>query len=366
MRNTKLTLLLAMLVLAIFAVGAVSAEDNVTDIDVPTEDTAIDEVAVDDDSAGETDEIEETEQTRTITYTPYYIDTSSDFDGINYNITNGIFDGYEFIFDNTTDYTNFAMVTGNNNEFTGNGATIIGSTDNLFTVAGSNNIVITGFNMNVATGKAAIYGANVFNAEITHNIISGGKDGINIMKSYDNVIITDNTITGFTRDGISLVDNRQLDDLSIKNDSIISNNIITGISASNTEIGIFLGGNFKGNISNNHISYSEYAIQFLGKPTGNISKIMANILYNSIDNVAAGIYMINETAISLNITGNIIATNHYFNNFTINYGENFSNATSDSINLYHNTLSGAIKRSFINMVDQFENWFDGYIWEDVV
>ena len=40
---------MAMLVLAIFAVGSVSAEDNVTtDIDVPTEDIAIDDVPVGD------------------------------------------------------------------------------------------------------------------------------------------------------------------------------------------------------------------------------------------------------------------------------------------------------------------------------
>ena len=49
MKSNKLFLLMAMLVLAVFAVGSVSAAENVTtDIDVQTDDIALDDVSVED------------------------------------------------------------------------------------------------------------------------------------------------------------------------------------------------------------------------------------------------------------------------------------------------------------------------------
>ena len=350
MRNRKLTLLLAMLVLAIFAVGAVSAEDNVTDIDVPTEDTAIDEVAVDDDSAGETDEIEETQQTRTITYTQFNITTSSNFTDINAKIADGTYDGYEFVFDSTNGtYTNFAMVTGNNNKFTGNGAIINGSTDNLFTVAGSNNIVITGFNMNVATGQAALDGANVFNAEITNNNISGGKDGINIMQTHDNITISGNTITGFTRDGISLVDHRTLNDTEWANrgNSVISNNVITGISIASTEVGMFFGGNFKGTITGNNITDCYYGMQFSGKKLASNGRLNAVISYNRIIGSQVGIDMNNPGVDYLNIHHNTISTANN-TGYVITNNTNFNKTVNAKIYVRYNTFYGFINRSFLN------------------
>lgn len=346
MRNRKLTLLLAMLVLAIFAVGAVSAEDNVTDIDVPTEDAAIDEVVVDDDSAGETDEIE----TRSpITYHQYYINTSSDFDDINENIRNGTYTNYEFIFNSTGgSYNNFAMVTGNNNKFTGNGATIIGSTDNLFTVAGSNNIVITGFNMNVATGKAAIYGANVFNAEITNNNISGGKDGINIMQTYDNVTIDNNRITGVTRDAISLVDHRTLGgtNCSFKGVTIISNNVITGIANYGTEYGMFFGGNFKGNITGNVITGTVTGIEFAGKKLASNGKLCANLHNNNITDIGYGINMYHPNVIYLNITNCNIGINSENIDAAIATNGNFN--CTGYIGVFNSNFSGSISADFVN------------------
>lgn len=347
MRNRKLTLLLAMLVLTIFAVGAVSAEDNVTDIDVPTEDTAIDEVAVDDDSAGETDEIEVRSPT---TYYQYYINISSDFDDINENIRNGTYTNYEFIFNSTGgSYNNFAMVTGNNNIFTGNGATIIGSSDNLFTVAGSNNIVITGFNMNVATGKAAIYGANVFNAEITNNNISGGKDGINIMQTHDNITISGNTITNFTRDGISLVDHRTLSDADWTNrgSSVISNNVITGISIASTEVGMFFGGNFKGTITGNNITDCYYGMQFSGKKLASNGRLNAVISYNRIIGSQTGIDMNNPGVDYLNIHHNTISTVNG-TGYVITNNTNFNKTVNAKIYVRYNTFYGFINRSFLN------------------
>ena len=348
-------LILAMLIVAIVAVGSVSATDDVAiDIDEPADDIAIEEIAIEDDSADETDEIVETEQTRTITYTPYYIDTTSDFDGINYNITNGIFDGYEFIFDNSNDYTNFSMVTGNNNKFTGNGATIIGSTDNLFTVAGSNNIVITGFNMNVATGKAAIYGANVFNAEITNNNITGGKDGINIMQTHDNITISGNTITGVTRDAISLVDHRTLSDTewAERGCSVISNNVIIGAASYGTEYGMFFGGNFKGNITGNVITGVATGIEFAGKKAVTNGKLCVKFNNNNITGVKNGVNMYHLNVICFNVTNcNILLSYPYA--ISSNYGaintNGYFNATG-YIGVYNSNFRGKISDDFKSAV----------------
>lgn len=300
MRNRKLTLLLAMLVLAIFAVGAVSAEDNVTDIDVPTEDTAIDEVAVDDDSAGETDEIEETQQTRTIPYDvdenttdiQYVINTSENsthvvnFQPIQYNLTNAL-----KIHGNVTLY--------------GNGATLLGiGNNNIFDIADASNFTITGFNIITnSTSKTAFYGANVFNANISYNNITGGKDGINIMQKHDNLTIVGNNITGVVRDAISIIDHRTLSDLSGKGNSIISGNIITGPS----QYGMFFGGNFKGTISNNIISGTDVGVEFAGKKAATNGKLCVQFDNNTITNVYTGINMLHPNILCFNITNSNIS-----------------------------------------------------------
>ena len=75
MVNRKFTLLLAMLVLIIFAVGSVSAADNVTaDIVVPTEDISVDDVSVD-----EIEELDDVEEQQTVTTHLYNVTHNSDF-----------------------------------------------------------------------------------------------------------------------------------------------------------------------------------------------------------------------------------------------------------------------------------------------
>ena len=117
-------------------------------------------------------------------------------------------------------------------------------------------------------------------------------------------------------------------------------------------------------ISNNKILNSTCGIQSVGKKDGFISDIVANISGNNISGVETGIEFINMTAVSLNIVSNTIQTTNYFYGFTIDY-ENFSNSTSNSINLLLNSLTGAIKRSFLNMVDTNTDYSDGYIWENL-
>ena len=354
-----------MLVLAVFAVGAVSAAEDIAVEDntiEPADDIVVEDVDADDvdESASDVEEdiaADVNEESRTvpaITYTQYQITTSSNFADINANITNGIFDGYEFVFANDT-YTNFAMVTGNNNKFTGNGATLIGSTDNLFTVAGSNNITITGFNMQVATGKAAVYGANVFNADITNNNISGGKDGINIMQTYDNVTISGNTITGVTRDAISLVDHRNLsdDDWTDRGNSIISNNVIVGKANLGTEFGMFFGGNFKGLIENNVINGTDCGIQFAGKKAATNGKLDVEITANNITNVQTGIDMRHPYIDYLYISWNNIETLDNNSCFAIFIDGNFSSVFYQDIYVYSNYLYGKVNQTFINKTVAF-------------
>ena len=191
MINSNLKLIMAMLVLAVFAIGAVSAADDIaTDIEEPTEDIAIDDIAVDDDSVDDTVEIADTEQTRDITYD---VDENSNIqDVINTHETTNHIVSFKPIQYNLTN----ALTIHGNVTLYGNGATLVGSGANIFAIDNADNFTVTGFTIITNSTKAAFYGANVTNAKITYNNITGGKDGINIMQTYDNLTIKGNKITG--------------------------------------------------------------------------------------------------------------------------------------------------------------------------
>ncbi len=284
MNQKKLTLILAMLVLAVFAVGSVSAADNITaDIDEPASDIVIDDVPAVETDENEPVELEEVESES----------SSGEDSGLNamtvVNFAPGTYRGTTINVQSNTIYN-------------GNGATIYGTgSDNVFVVNNANNFVITGFNIIVnSTSKAAIYGANVFNATISNNNITGGKDGINIMQTYDNVTITGNRITGVTRDAISLVDHRTLTDAqwAARGCSNISNNIITGSS----EYGMFIGGNFKGKISNNIIDGPDVGVEFAGKKAATNGRLCVNFYNNTIVNVGNAINIFHPRIECFNIT----------------------------------------------------------------
>ena len=349
--KSKYYMIIAMIVLAVFAIGAVSASENITaDIDEPTDDVDVDDVAVEeideqaDDVAVDDVAVKEADEggNRAITYNPFPVYSNSNFTDINNKISNGTYTGYEFIFVNST-YTNFSMVTGNNNKFTGNGASISGPGD-LFTAYGSNNIIITGFNMYVSSGNAGIYGANVTNAEISYNNITGGKDGINIKETYDNLTITGNKITNFTRDGISLVDHRTFADLSSKGNSIISNNVITGISIASSEVGMFFGGNFKGTISGNVITKVKEGVEFTGKKAKTNGRLNATFHNNNICDIQIGIYMNNHNVDFFNITNCNIGLNSSNIRFAIQATSNF--VATGYIGVYNSNFNGTITQSF--------------------
>lgn len=350
----KYKVIMAMLLLAVFAIGAVSATDDIaiddnvisedTDVDVAIDDVVVDEdsddVAVEDQSSDDSDD-----NTRAMTYTPFTVTTSSNFTDINNKISSGVYTGYEFNFASGT-YNNFAMVTGNNNKFVGNGATLVGSNDNLFTITSSSNIIITGFNMSVANNKAAIYGSNVKNVEITNNNIVGGKDGVNIFQTYENVIITGNNITGVTRDAISLVNHLNFTDSqwSSWSGAVVSGNIITGPS----QYGMFFGGNFKGTINNNVISGTDCAMEFAGKKAETNGQLSASLSGNIITNVTTGINMYHPCVRLFQMNGNTINTTNSSNNYAINTNSFFAKHSSGRIIVTNNVLNGNVTTAFKN------------------
>ena len=335
----KYSVILVMLLLAVLAVGSVSA----------TEDIAIDDVSdVDLEIDDQTSDVPD-ENLRT-TYTEMTITKNSNFTDINKKIANRTYTGYQFNFENDT-YENFSMVTGDNNKFVGNGARLVGSTDNLFTITGSSGIVITGFNMNINNStKAAIYGSGVENVEITNNVIYGGKDGINIFKTYENVTITGNTISGVTRDAISLVNHKTFSDSEWSNwpSSVVSNNNITG-----GQYAMFFGGNFKGTISGNTITNSDYGMQFAGKKNETNGKLYANIYGNTMTGVQTGIDMNHPSVVYLNMYLNNIVTANPTVNYAISCNSYFINGTHSQMYVFLNNLNGLVKQSFISKCTLF-------------
>ncbi len=356
MVSRKITLIMAMLVLAVFAVGSVSAAENVTtDMEVSTEEMEIDDSVVEEVQMEDVnDEVDD--NSGNLRSGTYIINI-----GDNTTVINEAIENYSYVIFTAGTYNDIYNVTLQNDTVVdGNGSTIIGNgVDDIFLVIDCRNVTIKNFVLNVNGAKHGINGSYVKNSVFDNNEIYNAKDGININHVYDNLTVINNYIHNITRDGISLVNHNILDNLDNVNNSIVSNNRVSG-----GEIGLFFGGNFKGTISNNGIYSCEYGMQFIGKPIGNISKIYAIISDNGIFDVESGIYFENETAVSLNILNNEIHTLDYFNNYTVDYGQNFSKAENISINFYYNVLSGSIKQSLINMTYVFNNWFDGYIHLD--
>lgn len=342
-------IVIAMLVLAIFAVGSVSAAEVVADdvIDDSVDDVVIDDVPLSDSVQDEDDTIyDEIQTTR-----GYDVNDSMDSDTINRYI-NTTSTGSGVVNFTPGTYKSMALVLKDNVALYGNGATIYGNgTDNVFTITGKSNFTITGFNIIVnSTQKAAIYGSNVFNVAITDNTITGGKDGINIFKTYENVTITGNTISGVTRDAISLVNHKTFSDSEWSNwpSSVVSNNNITG-----GQYAMFFGGNFKGTISGNTITNSDYGMQFAGKKNETNGKLHANIYGNTMTGVQTGIDMNHPSVVYLDIYLNNIVTANPTVNYAISCNSYFINGTHSQMYVFLNNLNGLVKQSFISKCTLF-------------
>lgn len=354
MTNKKYILFLAMLVLAIFAVGSVSAADNVTaDIDVPTEDIAVDDVSVD-----ETVENDDTTGGTRDTYDVYETYTSTQ---INSAISNAATTTHQVSFAPGT-YNNTALTLVSNVNLIGNGAKLVGDGVNtVINVADCDNFTITGFEIDgnyisPAHNITIIRGSSVTNGNINNNILYNAYSGINIFRSYANMTIENNIVRDMIYDGISLAHPNSNNNI---NDDVYSS--ISGNNVTNCTYAIFIGGNFKGEISNNNITACGWGIQSVGKKEGAISNIIANITGNKMVNVNKGIEFINMTVISLIIDSNEIIANT--NGYTIDYGTNFSRASTGILNVTYNEFTGIIKRSFINKTTEFDNIDDGTIDE---
>lgn len=356
MLNKKVTLMLALLVIAVFAIGSVSASDDIaTDSDVPTDDITVDDVSVD--GTGESGKVVEP------TRGPRYVNNSMTNLQINQQISGASSDtngNHVVNFANQT-YTGASFTLQNDVILDGHGATLIGDgTNDIFLVTGKSNFTIKNFIINVNNNVSGhgIYGHHVYNSTITNNTIFNCSDAINIYQIHENLTITDNTIYDFTGDGISLVNfqNYMNDDdgFAAFVGSTISGNNITG-----GEYGMFFGGNFKGTITGNNITGSTYGMQFKGKKSASNGRLDAVISDNILCGVTVGIDMNNPCVDFLDISYNIICT---VNNtgFVIANNTNFAKSTYGLIFVEYNTFYGLVRNSFVNQTDSFTPNYGNY------
>lgn len=334
MFDKKVTLIFSLLVLAVFAIGSVSASDDIaTGSDVPTDDITVDDVSVD-----ETYESEKVvEPTRSTT--TYNVDNTTDIQ----SIISGSTDSIVINFANQT-YKNFALTLNNSVTLNGNGAKLIGDgSHDLFTLTGKSNIVISGFIMDInSTTHAAAYGSAVTNVIIKNNTIENGRDGISFFRSYDNVTIEDNIMKNFSRDAISLANPQGTANWDNLVGAIIRNNTISSYR-SDDNYGIFIGGAFKGIITQNSISGFKYGMQFLGKPTPSQGKLNATLSYNNITEVETGIDMDHPNVINLYLTHMKF---DLIEDADISTGENFGTYTY--VGVYNSIFYNGVSLEFYN------------------
>lgn len=334
--DKKIFFLLIMSIVAILAVGSVSASEDLTIDDVQVDDISVNDVSTEDVS----NNLEEIE-TRT-----YDIDNTMNSSTINNKISTASSGSHVLNFA-PGNYSNIALILQNNVVLNGNGAVLFGDgSNNIFTVTNCSNFTISGFVINVNSNqKAAIYGSDVKNMAIINNNIIGGKDGINIFKTYENVTITGNTITNVIRDAISLVNHKNFTESQWSSwaASVVSGNIISG-----GEYGMFFGGNFKGEINNNQISGSICGMEFAGKKAANNGRLSADLYGNTITGVTTGINMFHPKIHYLNLTANTINVIDSSSNYAIQTNGNFDQ--QGSIYVYYNNFTGLIKNAFIRAV----------------
>ena len=356
MFQKKYSLLIALLVLAIFAVGSVSAADNITtDSDVPADDIAVDDVSADlSDENGKV-----LEQTRA----SHNVDNSMNQSTIDAEISAASADSTNHVVDFTYGtYSGYYFTVQDNVVLDGHGSTVIGDgTNDIFLVTGKSNFTIKNFivNINKTTKGHGVYGHHVYNSIITNNTFFNGEDAINIYQIHENLTITDNTIYNVSQDGISLVNfqNYMSDDAGFAGfkGSIISGNVITGC-----QYGMFFGGNFKGTITGNNMANCEYGMQFNGKKLASNGRLNATISNNYITGANVGIDMNNPGVDYLNITYNTIRTVNRTSDYAIANNTYFNKTSNGFISITNNILRGRINQSFINKTDIFTD-NSGYI-----
>lgn len=361
--KSKITILMVMLVLAIVAVGSVSATEDVSAdvIDESADGMVVEEIATDDASLDDADDVDEIPTRSNNDQTVYSNMSSSEIDAVIETVSNN---GGGTVTFATGTYYNMSLTLKNNTALVAeNSVFLVGNSINhVIEVQNIENFTISGFSIDVnyIAGSnynvTGIHGSFATNGLIYGNTIYDGFDGININKKFDNITIENNEIYAMTRDGVSFANPQNNNNYnSIIGANIINNRIRTA------NYGIFIGGTFKGNISDNHIRYSTCGIQFLGKPNSTAGHLIANISNNSIVSVTTGIQLFNPDVIYLNVTSNEIETYNLYTGYTIENNTDFHKSSNGYIGFFDNSLYGCIRQDFIDITDVFDNEDDGYI-----
>jgi parallel beta-helix repeat protein len=254
--------------------------------------------------------------------------------------------------------TGIALTVNKNNlTFLGNGATLVGGGSSIFTITGTNGVTIKDFIININNNTAdGITGSNVYNCNITNNTIMNGDDGINIFMHYGGLIIANNTITDMNngRDGISLVNHNTTIDMDTYAPTLIEGNTIDDV-----QYGIFLGGNFKGTITNNDVTGTVAGMNITGKRAATNGILNATICNNTINrgiavevpnisflelcyNIITGV--VDDTEYSI-LTNDVFATGDILGDIIVNFNYLGYNATDDfkdvTTEAHNNTGPGA-------------------------
>ena len=208
------------------------------------------------------------------------------------------------------------------------GNTMINTDGGIYLVGSGFTITNNYIDMNGSTGNG-ISGSNVYSVLIENNTLLNGDDGINIYKSYKNFTVNNNTILNMGRDGISFV-NHNAASIETDTSTVITNNYVQG-----NEYGLFIGGNFQGNVTNNVFDDSSLmGMQIKGKQQATQGILNANITGNNITNADdLGISMEHPDVEYLNLSANIIDSD----GFSIQYNQYYRN--NGDVILSGNTFS---------------------------
>lgn len=244
-----------------------------------------------------------------------------------------------FLTSQGTTYSNVSLTAPKDNvEWIGNGVTLVGGGRSIFTITNRTGLTIKDFIININNDTAdGITGNNVYNCTIENNVITNGDDGINIYQRYAGLTIRNNTINNVDRDGISLVNHDNLTNTSF---NALDPTTIEDNNIQNVVYGIFLGGNFKGDITGNTIGGTTAGLTITGKPTSVNGKLDAYIADNNI----AGIAMECHEVLSLTLFNNAISqlgTTGY----SILTNTNFGYA-ADAIWIVYNQFSAPVDTTF--------------------
>lgn len=335
---------MALLVLAIFAVGSVSAADDIaTDSDVPVDDIVVDEVSTDDaveqeDASSDANKIVNTRYNENVA-------VGSSSSAIDAKINTVYNNGGGNVYFTQGDYYNISINMKSNVNLIGNGARLIGTgSSHVINLPNNlNNFTISGFEIDVnnATGKSsAIYGSFITNGVIANNTMYNGANGVNINKYYDNMTVENNIIYDMNNDGISFANPSTNSDIATLGKTYITNNTIYSC-----QWGIFAGGNFKGEIANNRISNCTYGMEFAGKPKANNGVLNATLFNNTISCCDYGINMFHPNVLYLYLDFMVFDDICEYDIYT-----NSAFGTYTYIGVYNSIFDAGVTQAFFNAV----------------